>query len=142
MKNLVNRNLDEFLNENKSEKPPETTIGDVFKETGKYIVGGIKGMPSDLKWLGKQTKGIFKTKDDKYIQTLFDDIKNTFDSSNISINYHTITYNHNSNIIEVEYGEPDFEVVGSYDLKINNENINCSYLLKRKIYNFLKNKIK
>lgn len=96
---------------------------------------------------------IFNSKHDKYLEEILDTIKDTFDSNNLSYDEDvsaksgitTKGYEYRMeetdsplgyiNII-VRYTGPS--LVSSFILIVNNEDIDCSYMMARKFYNFFK----
>lgn len=85
---------------------------------------------------------IFTSDYDNILNKLFLDIKNNFNINkliDIEDGMGTIEYTiDNGDILSVR--DDTFFAIPGYTIKINNDEIDCSFLLGRKIYNFLKKK--
>ena len=111
------------------------------------IIKDIKRTPSDIKQLGTEIKGIVTTKKDKEIKALFDEIRETFNRSQLTGKKHSflgydLFYKHDNLNIKMHYTPATFEIADSYDLYIDNKEINCSYILKMKMYKFFKKQLR
>lgn len=85
---------------------------------------------------------IFTSKYDNILKKIFDEMVNDYRQSNLSDakdGLGSIKYKlKNGDIITAT--DDSFFAIPGYTIKINDENIECSFLIARKIYNFLKPK--
>jgi len=89
---------------------------------------------------------IFNSDYDKYINSLFKRIKDTFDINNLSLiddglgtlKYRIEETSSFNGFIDLEVRDDTFFAIPGYTLMIDNEKIDCSYLVSRKVYKFLK----
>lgn len=97
-----------------------------------------------MKHLKRFNEGIFTSDYDKLVKNLFDRIKEIFDESNLSYDadhdaffYNLEETDSESGFIELAIAETGW-LTPEYVLCIDDDEIKCSFLLKRKIYRFLK----
>ena len=86
---------------------------------------------------------IFTSDYDKEIGNIFKQIQDTYSSNNIKASNDglgTIEYNIGGTKIEVR--DDAFFAIPGYTLKINGKDIDCSFILNKKIYNYLHRKLK
>jgi len=85
---------------------------------------------------------IFTSKYDNILKKIFDEMVNDYNQSNLSDakdGLGSIKYKlKNGDIITAT--DDSFFAIPGYTIKINDENIECSFLIAQKIYNFLKPK--
>jgi len=85
---------------------------------------------------------IFTSDYEDSISKIFEEIKNTYSTNNLSYDYGSgyIVYDLDGSKIEVR--DDTFFAIPGYTIKVNGKEIECSYLLNRKIYKYLNNKWK
>ena len=107
---------------------------------------------SDLSFMRDEIKSIFKTDYDKFVKNIFNRIKETFDpdclsETTVDVVYPRYVYeleetDSTSGFIKIEVADTNFFAIPGYDLWIDGEEINCSFMLKRSIYKYLNKKWK
>lgn len=83
---------------------------------------------------------IFTSDFDKSINDIFQEIKNDFDFNNISggpLEKYDGFIEYNLNGTKIQVRDDTFFAIPGYTIMINDEDIKCSYLEARKMYNFL-----